>query len=204
MNNSPTPDKDAIEKEVREEVERIFQAIKAETDQEILLSGSCVWHAVAARRVLAKHLPDARVILQAGSMAWPCVTPEDDDGVSPTHFAYQWDPGSPDFILGLIRGDFPECHVWNAVIPKSGKPMVVDFSAKYHRENCRLTQPDMKWTAPDPPGFVWYDEDSIPEGVCYTPSASAVQFIITMLCSKESAYPITRPEGYALLTGKIL
>lgn len=82
----------------------------------------CVAHAVVGREILAETGVEA--VLQAGTAGWWVLAPwEKDDGVRPTHFAYEFDAerAARDAAAGVL----PEVHAWLA-IPEAGE--VVDFT----------------------------------------------------------------------------
>ena len=54
--------------------------------------GLCLFYAHQAASVLWKHR--YRVVIQAGSLQWPRVRREEDDGQMNTHFSYMWTPGA--------------------------------------------------------------------------------------------------------------
>ena len=72
--------------------------------------GLCLFYAHQAASVLWKHR--YRVVIQAGSLQWPRVRREEDDGRMNTHFAYMWTPGAYDSALSVAMGNLPEMHVW--------------------------------------------------------------------------------------------
>ena len=53
--------------------------------------GLCLFYAHHTAAVLWRH--GQRAVIQAGSLQWPRVRREEDDGVINTHFAYEWTPG---------------------------------------------------------------------------------------------------------------
>jgi hypothetical protein len=65
-------------------------------------AGACLYitHATAT----ALHKAGLRPVIQAGSLQWPIMTQEEDNGRTPTHFAYMWDPDQPDSIAARRRG----------------------------------------------------------------------------------------------------
>lgn len=123
-----------LNKAVRDEIyARTLAAVRAEIapdaapDDNTLLIGQCLEFAYHSYRTIRDWPGAPRTLIQAGSAQWPRVQPHLDDGVSPTHFAYEWDPQSAFARLvrsGTIpvarRADghlalcLPEIHVWLA------------------------------------------------------------------------------------------
>ena len=68
-----------------------------------------------------------RPSIQAGSLQWPRIKPEDDDGVMNTHFAYMWTPGAYDSAMSVLMGNLPEMHVWVGIVDRQE---VVDFTTE--------------------------------------------------------------------------
>ena len=88
--------------------------------------GQCLHIAHAAVSVLHKF--DQYAVIQAGSLQWPRLRPEDDDGVVNTHFAYMWGGLTPESVVSMAAGNLPEIHVW-AGLPD--EQIIVDFSTRY-------------------------------------------------------------------------
>src|SRR5262249_18402555 len=91
-----------LNRDIRDEIfRRTLAAVKREVartggnpEDPLSLIGSCLEFAWQGYLIL-KDWPGApRTIIQAGSAQWPRIRPEMDDGVSPTHFAYEWDGDS--------------------------------------------------------------------------------------------------------------
>ena len=76
--------------------------------------GLCLYYAHHTAAVLWRHgLP---AVIQAGSLQWPRVRREEDDGQIDTHFAYMWTPTSPESALSVALGNLPEMHVWVGIL----------------------------------------------------------------------------------------
>jgi hypothetical protein len=124
-------------------------------------TGTCVWAAAAV--IEAAKERGVRLVLQAGSAFWPRVSPEQDDGVSSTHFGYQWERGSRETmqILGRIqKGDLsilPEMHVW-AADPKEME--IVDPTSGQFPAQARRLQ-GLDWKGPVPPEQFWGGKDEL-------------------------------------------
>jgi hypothetical protein len=112
-------------------------------------AAACLLWAASLMTVLVGKY-DKRAVLQAGSASWRFVTEEDDDGVSPIFFAYQFE--LPNAIAQIQAGFFPEMHCWVA-IPDTGE--IIDASACFQEEQMRkmlgktwspeLKLPDYLW-----------------------------------------------------------
>lgn len=108
-----------------------------------------------------------RAIIQAGSMSWPCV--DKDDGMSPTHFSYVFDPDDPASRAALRSGQMPEMHVW-AAIPTD--KTIIDLTTCYLIQQAKH-RANIEWTAPMPPDHLWCRADDLPPGVLYRPAPEA-------------------------------
>jgi hypothetical protein len=129
--------------------------------------GMCLYIAHAVASVL--HGAGMRPVIQAGSLQWPRMRRDEDDGVCNTHFAYMWTPGDPASRLAVSMGQLPEMHVWVGLLQEQ---QIVDFSTRNLRaeaNRCGLT-----WTAEDPPPYLWTHE--LPDWVAYTPDRQATLF----------------------------
>ncbi|MCI0640721.1 MAG: hypothetical protein L0Y72_24350 [Gemmataceae bacterium] len=109
-------------------------------------------------------------IIQAGSASWPRLRPDQDDGTSPTHHSYVWEPDSEVTKARLAAGDLPEIHVW-AAIPERGE--LIDMTTRYWPEQCRLIQ-GLDWPGEKPPTYFWGTADEVPERVLYKPDMKAI------------------------------
>ena len=134
--------------------------------------GLCLYYARETVAVLRHN--GIKAVLQAGSMQWPIVKPEDDDGVSNTHFAYMWEPDHPLSILATKFGALPEIHVWVG-LPETQE--VVDFSTRYFKEAAE--ERGLKWRTEDPPQYLWAHE--LPNWVRYVPNRDATIFAMKLL-----------------------
>ncbi len=108
-----------------------------------------------------------RTILQAGTMQWPCVA--EDDGVSPTHFSYVWEPDSEVTRAMLRLNHMPEMHVW-AAVPSRNE--IIDLTTRYLVEQAKH-RAGLEWSAAPPPDFLWCRADALPAGVRYKPAYEA-------------------------------
>ncbi len=184
---------------VRDEIFRLaLDAVRREAGGPANLIGNCLefaWHGYQ----LIKHWPGApRTLIQAGSAQWPRVPPELDDGVSPTHFSYQWCPGSDVARLvragifpAVRRGDgqlafsLPEMHVWLGC-PGTGE--LIDFSSGLWPAACKAAT-GLDWLAPPPPEYVWALGDRLPAGARYAPCRDAIDLVVLLLRRQGRDYP---------------
>ena len=90
--------------------------------------GLCLFYAHHTAAVFWRHRH--RVVIQAGSLQWPRVRREEDDGGMNTHFAYVWTPGAYDSALSVAMGNLPEMHVWVGILDTQE---IVDFTTRHLR-----------------------------------------------------------------------
>lgn len=136
--------------------------------------GLCLYYAHHTASVLHEHgLP---VVIQAGSLQWPRILPEEDDGKMDTHFAYMWSPGSPESQAAVLQGNLPECHVWVGIL---NRQELVDFSTGHLRAAAESR--GMVWTAADPPSYVWCNANDLPDWVVYRPCRDATIYVCSVL-----------------------
>jgi hypothetical protein len=145
-------DKEKIVSDVRAKVEALYPPW--------LLSCGCLyWAGHLVERLRAEGV---RAIIQGGTAMWPMRGASwADDGVSPTHFSYEWDIEQA--RSRLIQKLPVEIHIW-AAIPATST--IIDLSTKYAPEQCEriLGQP---WTAPRPPDYLWTEGGGLPQGMRY-------------------------------------
>jgi hypothetical protein len=134
-------------------------------------SGRCLFWAMYGTETLRSY--GIRAILQAGSAFWPRLRPDQDDGISNTHFGYQWSPDDPISIAQIERNMLPEMHVWIG-IPLTGE--IVDFSTKFWPAQ-ELEIHKQGWPGDLPPEFFWDTPDKLP-GAWYTPSKEATVYAL--------------------------
>lgn len=135
------------------------------------VDAACLYWAALTRDYLNKHY-DVGAELRAGSMSWRFNA--HDDGRSATHFTYLWDADSPLTRAMLERGLLPELHCW-VEIPRTRE--IVDLTTRYLV--FRAARAGIKWTAPEPPPFVWTAE--LPDDAVYSPDELATTFAGALL-----------------------
>jgi len=146
--------------------------------EDLARQGACLyWNQVVMRELaLRGHRP----VLQAGDLWWRIVSLEQDDGISPTHFSYEFDLAQPFSQDALARGLFPECHTW-AALPD--ERMIVDLSVRYLPDVARERH-QLRWEAPLPPDYVF---GGVPLGACYVPKLEAIKFVWRFIAEKMAA-----------------
>lgn len=135
----------------KEDKELIVAAARKEVGPSSNNGGLCLQLSLAVGRELARR--GIRAVLQAGSAQWRCMG-GDDDGVSPTHFAYMWEMS----LLTKQRiaaGLMPEMHCWIG-IPATQE--IVDISTRDLIEQARL-RAGIIWTADPPPDYIWTNKE---------------------------------------------
>ena len=115
-----------------------------------------------------------RPIFQAGDMEWPMVTPEQDDGVSATHFSYIWSEKRGTTLSP--EGNLPEIHIWLGLLETNE---IVDF-ATGTLKTLAVEKHGMKWPGPPPPKFIW---GAPPAHARYKPYKEATLFVYELLKS---------------------
>ncbi len=123
----------------------------------------CLWWAYFTCLVLRRH--GIRAQLQAGSAYWPRITREQDDGVSPDRFGYEYMPGRQAF------GDtLPEIHVWAAVMETQ---TFIDVTTPFWPEQASITC-QMDWPGIRPPDYLWCQSQKFPDRVIYHANMEAI------------------------------
>lgn len=158
-------DRDAIVEEIRGEFARHFDGPDP--------AMACLYWSFYACRVLARR--GERAIIQAGPASWPCAA--QDDGVSPTHLSYVWEPHSQATRDRIAAGLMPEMHVWVA-LPQRGE--LLDMTLGFQPAQARRL--GVAWTAPAPPVHVWGDLGQLEAmGFLYAPNRLAIAWALDRL-----------------------
>ena len=161
--------KDKIAKQVVELAERLWKPEMSRIE-----GGKCVFYSAAAL-LLFKRL-GINVALQAGSLSWPVIHLEEDDGKCNTHFSYMWEGLTTKNVDILVSGRLPEMHVW-VVLPDTKS--LVDFTTgdlKKHAAKVGVT-----WSGPEPLEYFW--DTHTPSGVVYTPDKVATRVAMQLIHS---------------------
>jgi len=161
--------------------EEVDNYITLRYGEDFKTSGQCClyWMMVGIRTIRCNT--GLKAIPQAGSVSWPIVTPELDDGVCATHFSMMWNtPREEAIFVGAARVPetsvaLPEMHCWIG-IPETNE--IVDFSTLYLpriADKCGFP-----WRAPLPPRYLWTRTRRLPRDVFYEPNAQATQLAIRL------------------------
>lgn len=134
--------------------------------------GCLYWMAVGIAVIVRQT--NLNPIPQAGSVSWPIITPEMDDGKVATHFSMLWDTPDAEAIgkgmasvsIGGIA--LPEMHCWIG-IPTTND--LVDFSAGHIPVIAKKC--GFEWRAPVPPKYIWSKPSKLPDRVYYEPNRDA-------------------------------
>lgn len=136
------------------------------------IEGNCLLTSISLTVALCEEFK-VRAVLQAGSASWPRIDLAKDDGNIMTHFSYMFSDDAESMMDVLIRRRLPELHCWVGIVDTQE---IIDPTTCYLKKQCeRLTS--MKWTAPEPPDFIWCSPTSKdwPQGVVYRPHHAAFQ-----------------------------
>ena len=136
--------------------------------------GLCLYYAHHTLSVLWRH--GFQAVVQAGSLQWPRIRKEDDDGAMNTHFAYEWSPHDPASAMSVAIGNLPEMHVWVGIVDRQE---LVDFTTRHLKAACAAV--GMAWTAADPPQYLWCPAGQLPDWVVYRPNREASIYACTLL-----------------------
>jgi hypothetical protein len=141
--------------------------------------GGCVWAAFFGVAVLRRH--GYQACLQAGSLSWRILNPEDDDGkpTTSTHFSYHWDPAQLPSRMGMAMGCMPEIHAWVGLVDRQE---LVDFSLGDLKR--QVTKLGFNWRTADPPPFLWCGVRDLPEHAHYEPSRDATLYLGNVIKAK--------------------
>jgi len=187
-----------LNKTIRDEIfRRTVEAVRADIGPSAMVR-CCLEFAWHGYRIIKNEFCAPRTIIQAGSAQWPRVPPELDDGISPTHFAYEWDPDSeitrlilsgisPIILLGdgSVAASIPEMHVWLSC-PASGE--IIDFTTGLWPAACLATL-GQEWLAPPPPEYFWNFGSRLPVGVKYLAARDAIDIVLAILHQQDREYP---------------
>lgn len=135
------------------------------------VGGQCLYWSLTLIGVLLEH--GYRALIQAGSLYWPIVEPDQDDGLNPTHFSYEWSPWREESRAALRLGLLPEIHVWVG-LPEQKE--LLDFSTKFLPE--QAAKEGLTWKTAPPPNFLWCGASDLPAGVIYRPNLDAIGFVL--------------------------
>jgi hypothetical protein len=139
-------------------------------------AGLCLYYTHHVLSLLWRHGYQNRAVVQAGSMQWPRIRKEEDDGVMNTHFAYEGSPHDPASAMSVALGNLPEMHVWVGIVDRQE---IVDFTTRHLKSAAAAL--GMAWTAADPPHYLWCPAGQLPDWVRYRPNREASIYACTIL-----------------------
>lgn len=140
---------------------------------------SCAYAALVLQD-LAQRRHGLRLVFQAGDALWRRLSEAKDDGVSPTHFGYQWDPTSPLSQQALLEGRMPELHVW---LGDPERQEVIDPTSGFFPEQSKRLI-GLGWQNKRPPRYLWVHVSEIPDDAFYKPNAQATILAAEVMSSK--------------------
>jgi hypothetical protein len=143
-------------------------------------SGVCAYAAMTLRE-LARRRHGLNLAIQAGDCLWRRMSPAQDDGVSATHFGYQWDPMSPASMRAMIEGRMPEMHVW---LGDTERQEVIDPTAGLFPEQCEKLIGE-GWLDRKPPAYIWAPAKKIPDRAIYRPIRDATLVAGKVMATRE-------------------
>lgn len=148
--------------------------------RDIRFEGGCVYYAAVLRSVLIAEygVPPRHALIQAGSMSWPRLNADQDDGkeTTMTHFSYQFEPTSPATINALVNGAMPELHAWVACFNRDDKQWhLVDVTTKYLVQRC--AEIGLDWPGDPPPDYLWRPVTDPPPRTVYRPHMAATNIV---------------------------
>lgn len=162
--------------DIQNEADRIFDyLIRTHTvNTQRMRDRACLWHSVSMFLAFAKHAPGCRVLIQAGSASFRYVAEDKDDGVQPTHFAWEYSEWPKEHLVEMT---LPEVHVWVAAKLPGCKGHV--FIDRITRSLPQLVE-DMghKWLMPQPPRTLWACGDELPEWAHYEVNPTAAMHAV--------------------------
>lgn len=151
------------------------------------IGSQCLWWATFTVNTLNGAGIPAQI--QAGSAYWPRLRPDQDDGVSNTHFGYEYTPG-PKNLHKIVAGHLPEIHCWAAIVKEN---VIIDVTTQYWPDNAkRLCGYD--WPGVLPPSFVWCRADQLPDGVRYRPNLEAIKNARHAFCLAMAKFTIVTDD----------
>ena len=155
--------------------EYIYSTVHAKVQENGIGTGCCVLAAGITAKLLFKR--GHKAIIQAGTAQWPRIHPHQDDGVSPTHFGYVWEPDSPRNKLIQSLGYLPELHAWCAILPSHE---IIDMTTGLVAENC-LKMIGADWPGPKLPPYIWATPQDLPDRVIYHPHLEPTELVSKLI-----------------------
>ncbi len=162
--------------------------------KDVELKGACVYAAEVTKTVITQYLTmtgetDFACFIQAGTMQWPRLTEEQDDGRPETasHFSYVFEP--LEALRHLMAGRMPEVHAWTVLVRKSNHTVdLIDITTRHLVTQAKSNGWD--WPGDVPPDFFWCNVktgdrlmDNWPDRVVYKAHPDATVMVKNMLTS---------------------
>jgi len=172
--------------EIADEIISHFNALFVGEYREV----ACLYWAKAAIEVLSQY--GRRVSVQAGTAAFLRVPPELDDGVTFTHYSYEWHADNPLTIEMIKSNQMPEMHVWVADLDTKE---IIDMTTGFQPGRCeQLT--GLPWLAPELPRHFWGDSnEAYKYDIVYRPELSACFLAYLMLGNAGWGEPLEIENG---------
>lgn len=151
--------------------------------------GCCLyWNQVAMRELAMRGYTP---LLMAGTMLWRIVPKEQDDGITATHFGFEWSPTHPFSVAMINQGLLPEVHIWCAVKETYD---LVDFSTG------DLPEVGAKhghvWRTERPPRYLF---GAPPEDASYNANVPATRYIWRFILEKLAGRPDLAEKQLAVM-----
>lgn len=137
------------------------------------LDGACLFLAIGFMQAY-REWTGVVTLLQAGSASFKMVPDNQDDGVSPNYFSYQFSLAAA--LPYVARGELPEIHCWVGI--KETRELV-DVSTEFLPDQCKKLS-GMDWRTPPPPPFVWDTTAALERqrDLIYTPDVDAIRIAL--------------------------
>lgn len=176
----PTTDMIAeVVQEVEEYMRRRSLFVDAESH-----ARACLYWAKNTRDALIPRKLFKTVTVVAGSANFLMVPDELDDGVSHTHYSYEWSGVSEEKVKAILLGQdqsLPEMHVWLACFdePLEEEVVIIDLTTRFLPELC--AKAGMPWLTEPPPSFIWSKIADLPYKWLYRPNLEATKLANLLL-----------------------
>lgn len=137
------------------------------------LDGACLFLAVGFMQAFYEWT-GVVTLLQAGSASFKMIPDNQDDGVSPNYFSYQFSLAAA--LPYVARGKLPEMHCWVGI--KETRELV-DVSTEFLPDQCKKLS-GMDWRTPPPPPFVWDTTAALERqrDLIYEPDVEAIKIAL--------------------------
>lgn len=139
--------------------------------------GKCLYSTLCLAFVLQeKKIP---FLVQAGSLSYPRLNPEQDDGrpETCTHFSFIWEPRSEATLRAIAENRLPEIHVW-MYLPETME--IVDLTT--HEFPCLCKEySGLDWLGDKPPDYIWCKIEHLPRNVFYEADMSAINYVLSCM-----------------------